>query len=133
DGSGEAGWQVVQRGITYTVTVKECSIDDPKDGSGEHDSTFCKDAGEKDWKEAGGTKDSQPADLKRVTVDVKWVAKGRSPDVHQVATLTAAGESVGLSASSPELTSPHVEMPTKPVIVNEPKSLVFTATAPSGT
>src|SRR2546423_13797617 len=87
DSSGSPGWQIVQRGITYTVTVNECSIDDPKDGSGVHDSTFCSDTGE-----ASGTADEQPADLKRVTVQVKWVAKGRSPVVRQVATLTVAGE-----------------------------------------
>ena len=87
DGSGSPGWQIVQRGITYTVTVSECSIDDPKDGSGVHDSTFCKDA----------------------------------------------GEAVGLSATSLQLSSPKVAAPTAPVIITEPKTLVFTATAPSGT
>ena len=128
DSSGSPGWQIVQRGITYTVTVSECSIDDPKDGSGVHDSTFCKDAGE-----ASGTADEQPADLKRVTVQVKWVAKGRSPVVRQVATLTVAGESVGLSATNLQLSSPKVAAPTAPVIITEPKTLVFSATAPAGT
>jgi Tfp pilus assembly protein PilV len=135
-----AGWQVVQResgtaaGITYTVSVTECSIDDAKDGFGVHDTTYCKDAGEKEWK-AGETADPQPADLKRVAVDVTWVAKGRSPDVRQVETLTAAGESVGLSASNLKLITPNVVAKTAPVITVEPagKTLVFTVEGPTGT
>jgi len=130
DASSTPGWQVVRRGVTYTVTVSECSIDDPKDGYGVHDNTFCKDAGEKE-----ATEDPAPIDLKRMTVDVKWTALGRSPDVHQVATLTAAGEAVGLSASNLQLKNPSVSAPTEPVIVTEPasKELFFSVTAPTGT
>src|SRR6476620_5254329 len=40
DASAASGWQIVQRGITYTVTVSECSIDDPKDGYGTHENAF---------------------------------------------------------------------------------------------
>jgi hypothetical protein len=128
DSSQVAGWQIARRGITYTVTVSECSIDDPKDGSGVHDGTFCKDPGEKE-----GTEDSQPADLKRITVDVKWVAKGRSPDVRQVGTLTAAGEAVGLSASNLQLSMPRVAAPGAPVVITPVNQLTFTFAAPSST
>jgi type II secretory pathway pseudopilin PulG len=130
DSSEAPGWQISRRGITYTVTVSECSIDDPKDGLGVHDSTFCKDPGEKE-----GTEDAQPADLKRITVDVKWTAIGRSPDVRQVSTLTAAGEGVGLSASSLQLSAPKVSAPAAPVVITEPAGnlLTFTFTAPSST
>ena len=128
--SAGPGWQVQRRGITYTVAVKECSIDDPKDGWGVHDSTFCKDPGE-----AGGSEDPAPVDLKRVTVDVTWVARGRLPDVHQVETLTAAGEAVGLSATDLQLTNPKVAAPNTPVVVAEPasKELVFSVSSPTGT
>jgi prepilin-type N-terminal cleavage/methylation domain-containing protein len=128
--SSGPSWQVVRRGVTYTVTVSECSIDDPKDGYGVHDTTFCKDAGEKE-----GTEDSTPIDLKRITVDVKWSALGRSPNVHQVETLTAAGEAIGPSASNLELTSPKVSAPTAPVVITEPasKELGFSVSSPSGT
>jgi len=128
DSSGVAGWQIARRGITYTVTVSECSIDDPKDGLGVHDATFCKDPGESE-----GTADSQPADLKRITVDVKWVATGRSPDVRQVGTLTAAGEAVGLSASNLQLSVPKVAASGAPVVTTEPVNLTFTFAAPSST
>jgi type II secretory pathway pseudopilin PulG len=129
--SGEGPeWHIVRGGITYRVTVSECSIDDPKNGYGVHDSTFCKDPGEKE-----GTEDPQPANLKRITADVKWTAIGRSPDVRQVMTLTAAGEAVGLSASNLKLSVPTVAAPAAPVVVTEPANhlLTFTLTGPSGT
>jgi prepilin-type N-terminal cleavage/methylation domain-containing protein len=140
DGSTAAGWQIKQRGITFTVTATDCSIDDPKDGLGKHtnsggENPFCGDAGEKEFKAGETTEDTQPEDLKRIAVDVRWVAQGRSPDVRQVETLTVAGEAVGLSASNLRLSNPIVGAPTAPVIVTEPatKQLVFQVTAPSGT
>ncbi len=129
DASPAAGWQIIRNGVTYTVTSTECSIDDPKDGFGVHDSSFCAESSTE------GSEDSQPADLKRITVDVRWTAQGRSPDVHQVGVLTAAGASVGLSATGLKLSSPIVSAPTAPVITLEPpgNELRFTVTAPSGT
>jgi hypothetical protein len=130
DASTETGWQVTRSGVNYTVTVSECAIDDPKDGSGVHPSgVFCEDSGE-----ATGTKDSQPEDLKRVTVDVKWSAVGRSPVVHQVVTLTAADGAPGLSASELKLAEPVLANPTAPVVTNPAVTkLVFHVTSPVGT
>jgi len=65
--SGTSTWQITRRGYTYTVTASECSIDDPKDKFGKHDSTFCADSN----KEGTESEDSQPADMKRFTVNVK--------------------------------------------------------------
>jgi Tfp pilus assembly protein PilV len=136
DASGAAGWQVVQRGITYTVTASECSIDDPKDGYGVHENSlkenpFCSESS------TTGTTDTQPEDLKRVTVDVTWVAKGRSPDVHQVETLTAAGQAPGLNATNLRLASGTVYSgtATEPVITTQPSSasLTFEVSSPSST
>jgi type II secretory pathway pseudopilin PulG len=138
DGSSAAGWQVVRRGITYAVTAKECSIDDPKDGNGKHENSakedpFCKDSGEKEF--TSGTEDTQPEDLKRITVDVKWTAIGRSPSVHQVETLSVAGGAPGLTASGLKLETPVVSTPKEPVISEEPisKTLTFVVTSPAGT
>jgi prepilin-type N-terminal cleavage/methylation domain-containing protein len=125
-----AGWQVVRRGVTYTVAVSECSIDDPKDGYGKHDSTFCADSSTE------GETDPQPADLKRITVDVKWSAQGRTPSVHEVSTLTAAGEAPGLSASGLKLKTPEPpapSIPTAPVIQQSISPLVFSVSSPAGT
>jgi Tfp pilus assembly protein PilV len=147
-----APWQVAGRGsltsagITYTVKVSECAIDDPKNGWGKHvnsagENPFCKDPGEKEWeaKEAseGKTEDPLPENLKRITVDVTWTATGRSPDVRQVETLTAAGESVGLSAYNLQLSKPTPPLPSSPTapVITEPAvtELVFTVSSPKGT
>jgi type II secretory pathway pseudopilin PulG len=133
DASGAAGWQVVQRGITYTVAVSECSIDDPKDGYGVHtnifnENPFCSES------TTTGTTDAQPEDFKRVSVDVTWPAVGRKPDVHQVMTLTAAGEAPGLSASNLRLVPPYAGNPSEPAVIEQPvsNSLSFEVSAPSG-
>jgi prepilin-type N-terminal cleavage/methylation domain-containing protein len=126
------GWTVLQRGITYTVTARVCYVDDPKDGYGKHvepsgANPFCADSN------VEGTEDATPADLKRISVDVKWAALGRAPDVHQVETLTSAGEAPGLTAYGLHLEEPFAS--TAPVISEEPvsKTLTFAVSAPTGT
>jgi type II secretory pathway pseudopilin PulG len=130
--AGTKGWTIARRGYTYTVTTTECAVDDPKDGYGAHDSTFC---AESLAHAASSPADPQPADLKRISVDITWVALGRKPAVHQVETLTAAGQSVGLSASELRLISPVVAKKTEPVITKSPvpPELEFAVTAPAGT
>jgi type II secretory pathway pseudopilin PulG len=125
-------WTIVRRGFTFTVSVSECTIDDPKDGYGVHDSTFCP---ESLAHAPSNPPDPQPADLKRIAVDVKWRAQGRSPDVHEVGTLTAAGQTIGLSASNLKLILPAgAEKPTAPLIRHSFQTeLEFSVTAPSST
>jgi type II secretory pathway pseudopilin PulG len=134
--SGGATWQITRRGVTYTVAVKECAIDDPKDGFGLHivggENVFCKDPGEV---EANPPVDNAPEDFKRITAEVTWPAKGRKPSVKQVETLTAAGEAPGLSASQLKLIVPTVGAPTAPVITKQPteNKLTFSVQSPVGT
>ena len=41
---GAQGWQIVRRGVTYHMAIGVCSVDDPADGIGVHDTaTFCAD------------------------------------------------------------------------------------------
>jgi hypothetical protein len=137
-------WQISRHGVPYTVTVSECAIDDPKDGLGRHinsagENWFCEGQQESTGKEVN--EDATPEDLKRITVDVKWKALGRTPDVHAVALLSSAGEAPGLAASALHLQTPSAPgpgvtgTPTQPTIVEEPMSetLTFAATAPSAT
>jgi Tfp pilus assembly protein PilV len=141
--SGGATWQISRRGTTYTITATECAIDDPKNGWGKHinsigENPFCKDPGEKEWvaSEAseGKTEDPQPENLKRITVDVTWTAIGRSPDVHEVSTLSAAGEAPGLTAGNLQLETPIVNSQTQPVIETPATTtLTFAVTSPSAT
>jgi prepilin-type N-terminal cleavage/methylation domain-containing protein len=40
--TGEAGWQVRRQGVTYSIAVGSCIVDDPRDGTGAHDTgSFC--------------------------------------------------------------------------------------------
>ncbi|TMK24835.1 MAG: hypothetical protein E6G62_07125 [Actinobacteria bacterium] len=139
--SGGPTWQIKRRGVIYTVTVKECAIDDPKDGFGKHENAltkenpFCKDPGEV---EGTPPADAQPEDFKRITAEVTWPATGRKPVIKQVETLTAAGEAPGLSASELKLIKPVLgaeNSPTAPVIVKQPleNQLVFSVLSPAGT
>jgi prepilin-type N-terminal cleavage/methylation domain-containing protein len=139
--SGGATWQIARRGVTYTVLVNECAIDDPKDGWGEHknafnENPFCKDPGEQEYKAGETVKDSQPEDLKRITAEVTWIAKGRKPVVRQVETLTSAGGQPGLNASGLKLAEPELfKPPTSPVVYEQPvgNKLIFSVQSPAGT
>ena len=130
DGSAAPGWQIERRGFSYTVTVKECAVDNPKDGLAKtHGSTFCE--GQQEWK-AGEAEDTAPEDLKRITAEVSWAFKGRTSTVKQVSTLTAAGQAIGLLARKLELISPFAS--TTPIITEkETKTLTFSVSFPEGT
>ena len=82
DSSGAAGWQIARRGVTYTVTTSLCLIDDPKDGMGVHDTTYCSDVG------AAGTADAEPSDYKRFTTTVTWAETGRNRTASQSVLIT---------------------------------------------
>ncbi len=129
DASSASGWQIERRGFTYTVTVKECAIDDPKDGlSKTHGSTFCE--AQQEWKE-GIAVDTEPEDLKRITAEVSWTIQKRTSTVKQVSTLTAAGQAIGLIATKLELTSPFAS--TTPLITEAAtKALTFSVSFPEG-
>jgi prepilin-type N-terminal cleavage/methylation domain-containing protein len=143
DETAGPAWQISRRGIPYTVTVTECALDDPKDGLGRHvnsygENWFCEGQQESSGKEAN--EDSTPEDLKRVTVDVRWKALGRSPDVHQVALLSSAGAAPGLAASELHLEKPSIGdgvtgSPTQATVTEEPLSetLTFKTSAPAAT
>jgi type II secretory pathway pseudopilin PulG len=129
--SSASGWQIKRRGFTYTVVVKECAIDDPKDGLAKtHDSKiFCE--GQQEWK-TGEAVDTAPENLKRITAEVGWTFKGRTSTVKQVSTLTAAGQGIGLLAKELKLTSPIVS--TTPMITGAAiTTLTFSVSFPEGT
>jgi prepilin-type N-terminal cleavage/methylation domain-containing protein len=131
----KGSWQVVQRGITYTLTTTECAIDDPKDGYGVHtnafgENYFCAESS------TTGTADSKPEDFKRITTTVSWKVRGHTYSTRQVQSLSAAGAAPGLPASGLRLIEPPgVEHPTEPVVSSEPvgETLKFAVSAPAGT
>jgi prepilin-type N-terminal cleavage/methylation domain-containing protein len=69
DDAAAAGWQITRRGTAFTVTATVCAIDDPRDGGGTHDSSYCSDSG------AAGTTDDNPSDYSRVRFTVAWSAE----------------------------------------------------------
>src|SRR5262249_33106296 len=105
--SAGPSWRIVRRGITYTVRVSECAVDDPKNGYGKHENPFHEDPFCAD-SSTEGTNDPAPENFKRITADVSWTAIGRSPGVHQVETVSAAGEAPGLTAGELKLIGPRV-------------------------
>lgn len=115
--SGTQQVSVARRGTTYTVTTKTCSVDDSKDGYGAHASTtsWCADS------TATNTADSQPEDLKRVTVDVNYTTRGTAqPTIEQVATFSAGGAEVGPQMSGLVMQTPTPVPASAPVITSNP-------------
>jgi prepilin-type N-terminal cleavage/methylation domain-containing protein len=140
DSSSASGWQIERRGYSYTVKASECAIDNPKDGIAKtHGSTFCEE--QPVWKGSPSeVEDTEPEDLKRISVEVSWTVRGHTSKVKQVSTLTAAGQAIGLIATKLELTTPAcpgvscVGKPTEPVITEAAaKTLTFTVAFPEGT
>ncbi len=138
DSSSASGWQIERRGITYTLAVKECAIDNPKDGlattkTHEEAKTFCE--GQENWKE--GTVDTEPEDLKRITVETSWTIQKHTTTVKQVSTLTAAGQAIGLIAKELQLVPPPTPFEgsgvTAPVITTSVTQLTFSVSFPEGT
>ena len=87
--SSAAGWTVVRRNVTFTLTAEVCSVDDGTvqgDGFGDHTGGhFCADS-------AGtGTNDLNPDDYKRVSVTAIWERSGRTHRVSQEAVINNPG------------------------------------------
>lgn len=102
-------WTVTRRGTTYEADVTVCSMDDTRDGLGDHsEGGFCD--------TATGTADSTPRDLKRVQVDVTWDDRGVQRSVRQVATLSPGNGKDAPLVKSLTATSPTFPDPTYPVV-----------------
>lgn len=110
DAGPAEGWNLVRRGVTFTVQTDACTMDDddPRDGTGDHTGmdTFCPDS------PGGGTVDRNPDDYKRVTITVSWRRQGDTESVHQVAIINNPGSSFAptvrdLKPTSPALTAPY--------------------------
>jgi type II secretory pathway pseudopilin PulG len=123
DSSGAAGWQVVRRGIRFTLVPSVCSVDDgtvAQDGYGDHaGGSFCADS------TTTGTTDSNPDDYKRVKIDVTWKDGLTVRTAHQEAVINNPG-----SAFAPAVKTLS-SSPASPVTSSATASLAFTATTSS--
>jgi type II secretory pathway pseudopilin PulG len=97
-------WTVVRQNLTYTIATSVCTVDDPGDGIGAHDSSFCTNA------TATSPPDPQPADYQRVTVTVSWprTANGTGPGA-QVREVTDVP--MGASGNLPVVNSVAMQTP----------------------
>ena len=74
DASAGGTYDIVRRGVTFSVAGSVCTMDDTADGVGSRGtgSAFCSDA------PAAGTADKNPEDYKRVSVTLSWQGRGQS-------------------------------------------------------
>ena len=119
--TGVAGWQIVRRGVTFTVTVDSCIYDDPKDGSFADASVsngYCA--------ASAGSGDSNGDDYRKMTITASWGTKnvrlianivnpagGFGPRVKNVATSPAV-DTNGILPVTGSTTSVEVEVTTTP-------------------
>lgn len=116
DTTAGGGWTIERRGTTFTVSTTVCSVDDPRDGSGDQGSgTFCPG-------QVAGASDSAPDDFKRVVVDVAWESRGVPSSSRQATIVTNPSSNLG-----PDVLS-LVRSPDDPVVVDDISSIAFTAT-----
>jgi len=102
DTSADLGWQVVRANTTYTITATVCSVDDPGDGLGAHDATFC--AGGP----TAGTADADPLDMRRVTATATWPRRAGVASRSMAALISRTGhpDAPAVTAVTPSAASP---------------------------
>jgi len=85
--SGDASWKIRRGGVTYTLTLGACSVDDPSDGIGIHDpATFC----------GSGSTATTPARCRQL---LSVVASGQTPTVEADAAADVGSCGIDLDAN----------------------------------
>jgi len=83
---GDTSWKIRRGGVTYTVTLGACSVDDPSDGTGAHDpASFC----------ASGATATTPAECRQL---LGLVASGQALDTSGDAALDVGNCGIDLDA-----------------------------------
>ena len=90
---GHSGWTVLRRDIPYTLSLTGCSVDDPADGLGSQDETFCPGS-------SSGSADENPIDYRRFTVRVQWQRKDGLRSLTHTTLVAPGGQ-----AEAPAITS----------------------------
>ena len=118
DQSATAGWQVVRRGVVYTIETSVCTRDDSTDGYGSHDTgSYC--AGSQT-----GTTDRAPDDYRLVTFDVTWTDGRVEGRAHEQTLINNPGNAVGPAVTALTTTGASNDV----VSSTGTTSLAFTAT-----
>jgi prepilin-type N-terminal cleavage/methylation domain-containing protein len=120
DASSGGPYTIESRGFKYDVTLQVCSMDDPKDNVGPHDSAieFCPDSDAGSG--SGSNIDRNPDDYKRIAVTLTWNREGGTEKVKQTSLVSnpvgGLGPTVtrldprGVTGTPPTVTSPVGEV-----------------------
>jgi Tfp pilus assembly protein PilV len=122
DASGAAGWQLIRRGITYTVQVTACTYDDPKDGGRSTSDTGSYCAGSATQVNPATTSncpaknpdppcvDTQPDDFRKLIIASQWTISANTRNSTQTALIVnpsgGRGPRISNVTKVPALTSP---------------------------
>jgi prepilin-type N-terminal cleavage/methylation domain-containing protein len=120
-----AGYTVASRGFFYDVTLRVCSMDDPKDGLGLDDGTveFCPESDHA--ASATAAKDRNPDDYKRVAVTLEWERGSGSEKAKQTSLIS--NPVGGLGPSVVRLEAPALSGNPLAVTSSAGSSVVFNA------
>ena len=123
----DSGYVLTRNGVSYTIEIDVCIMDDPKDGGGPRSATetFCSSS------VAAGTEDKNPEDYKRVTATVRWTREGVARRVQQTGIINNPGSAngpairtiaprLGTTIADPSVTRVEVDVFTssKPAAIN---------------
>ena len=89
-------YTVKRKGVTFTITVDVCVMDDPKDGGGPRatTATFCSNSA------PAGATDKNPEDYKRVAVTASWKEGARTRKTTQTGIINNPGSASGPAVRS---------------------------------
>lgn len=108
--SADSVWTTRRQGFTYTITPSVCTRDDPGDGVGTHDGSYCANPA------ATTPPDGQPADFKQVSVTVSWTPNGNTDPIKGVTNVPIGAGGDLPMVSSISMSSPFSCTSTCPAI-----------------
>jgi prepilin-type N-terminal cleavage/methylation domain-containing protein len=118
-GSSASPWRISRDGTTFTLQAEVCWLDEPVDGLGTHNSSFCAGSGD------GGSADSNPIDYKRVTITTSWDSSSGSGSSRQSTLISSrGGDGDAPAVDPPRLVSP----PSAPITSPSTTSAFFVVT-----
>lgn len=118
--SGAGGtYTIRRRGITYTIGLDSCIMDERRDGGGDHSSGgFCAESTTANSFGDASAADANPEDYKRVTATTTWTLRGVTRTVKQTTIVNNPGSAGGPKIASLKLGS-YSNPPPQLTLANE--------------
>jgi Tfp pilus assembly protein PilV len=125
-GTSASPWRLQRRGVTYTVAMSVCAIDDPRDGLGDKGAGgFCPG-------QSPGTADINPNDFKQVTAQVTYPVRGSTRSLTQTSLIATNGTGDAPGIRSLVAVTPAFANPEQPVVTTSATtSITFEAESTS--